>query len=100
MNLLNKQPNFDQLPQAVALVQLKLENIERLLLQQADENKSNSDNLLTIQQAALLVSLSVPTLYGLVSKQEIPVSKKRRRLYFDKADLISWAQSGRRRVTL
>ncbi len=41
-----------------------------------------TDQLLTIQQAAEFLKLSVPTLYGLVSKSQLPVSKRGKRLYF------------------
>ena len=96
MNQPEKTPNFENLPQAVALVNQRLDRIEQLLLKKADEIRLESDSLLTIQQAAELVNLKVPTLYALVSKQQMPFSKKNRRLYFDKTELISWARSGRK----
>ena len=95
-----KQPKFEDLPQAVALLHQRFNVIENLLLKQADETKPSSDNLLTIQQASELVNLSVNTIYALVSKQEIPHYKKRRRLYFDKVELINWVQSGRIKAIL
>ncbi len=68
---------FEQLPKAVTQLYDKLENIERLLLRKENEVQPEHDQLLTIKQAAEILSLSVPTIYGLVSKAEIPVSKKR-----------------------
>ncbi len=56
------------------------------------------DQLLTIQEAAEILNLSVPTIYGLVSKSEIPVCKKTRRLYFSKKELIDWIKSGRKKT--
>ncbi len=100
MALLKNVPTFDQLPQAFAQVQQMLENIERILLKKEVENKPVSDNLLSIQQASELVNLSVNTLYALVSKQEIPHYKKRRRLYFNKTELVNWVQTGRRKAIL
>lgn len=61
-------------------------------LQQADE-------LLTIKQTAELLSLSVPTIYGLVSRAAIPVSKRGKRLYFSKAELLEWIKDGRKKTT-
>lgn len=57
-----------------------------------------SGHLLTIKQAAELISLSVPTIYGLVHNSLIPVSKRGKRLYFSKQELIIWIQSGRKKT--
>ena len=62
-----------------------------LALQQADE-------LLTIKQTAELLTLSVPTIYGLVHRAEIPVSKRGKRLYFSKAELTQWIKDGRKKT--
>jgi len=56
------------------------------------------DELLTIQQAAEILKLSVPTIYGLVSRTEIPHAKKGKRLYFSKLELLEWVQSGRKKT--
>ncbi|WP_295648253.1 helix-turn-helix domain-containing protein [uncultured Mucilaginibacter sp.] len=61
-----------------------------------DRGASPTDQLLTIQQAAAFLSLSVPTLYGLVSKQAIPVHKQGKRLYFIQAELMRWIKEGRK----
>jgi excisionase family DNA binding protein len=60
--------------------------------------QSQADQLLTIQQAAEFLKLSVPTLYGLVSSSAIPVSKKTKRLYFSKQDLLLWVKESRRKT--
>lgn len=57
---------------------------------------NNGDQLLTIKQAGDLLSLAVPTIYGLVSRQGIPCSKQGKRLYFSKEDLLKWIKSGRK----
>lgn len=57
---------------------------------------TESDQLLSIKQAAALLCLSVPTLYGYVHRAEIPVCKRGNRLYFTKADLMKWVEAGRK----
>jgi excisionase family DNA binding protein len=57
-----------------------------------------ADQLFTIQQAADFLTLSVPTLYNLVSRKEIPYMKKGKRLYFSKEELTSWLRSGRKQT--
>ena len=90
---------FDKLPDAVAQLHDNLENIERLLLQKDNENHPPPDEVLTIKQAAQLLCLSVPTIYGLVSRAAIPVSKRGKRLYFSKAELTQWIKDGRKKTT-
>lgn len=88
--------SFEQLPGAVFQLFEKLNNIEHLLLNKT--NQPESDQLLTIQQAGQLIKLSVPTIYGYVSKNEIPFSKKGKRLYFSKQQLFDWIQEGRKKT--
>ena len=56
------------------------------------------DKILTIQEAAEFAHLSVPTIYGLVSRAEVPFMKKGKRLYFSKKELIDWIKSGRKKT--
>jgi excisionase family DNA binding protein len=89
---------FEELPLAVSQLHDKVNNIERLLLERSNDPHSESDQLLTIQQAGDLLSLSVTTIYGLVSRSEIPVNKMGKRLYFSKQELIDWIKSGRKKT--
>jgi excisionase family DNA binding protein len=89
---------FDQLPTAVNQLSKKLENIERLLLEKSNQApKDHPEQLLTIQQAAEFLSLSVPTLYTKVSKGELPVMKRSKRLYFSRTELMEYLKEGRKK---
>jgi hypothetical protein len=66
---------FEKLPQAVTQIYDKLENIERLLLSKNNLSNPEEDKLLTIREAAVILHLSVPTIYGLVQRQGVPVCK-------------------------
>ena len=55
------------------------------------------DELLTIQQASELLNLSVPTLYSKVSKGELPVMKRSKRLYFSRTELLEYLKDGRKK---
>ena len=57
-----------------------------------------TDQLLTIKQAGEMLCLSVPTIYGLVQRAEIPVCKRGKRLYFSKQELTDWIKSGRKKT--
>jgi excisionase family DNA binding protein len=57
------------------------------------------EELLTIQQASELLNLSVPTLYSKVSKGELPVMKRSKRLYFSRTELIEYLKAGKRKTS-
>lgn len=91
----------------VILTQLSVPEIRQLFRQElenyfasntANSNQDEADQLLTIKQTAELLSLSVPTIYGLVSRGEIPHSKKGKRLYFSKQELLNWVKAGRKKT--
>jgi len=88
--------SFDQLPIAVNQLSEKLTNIERLLQEQ--QTAEEPDKLLTIRQAAEFLSLSVPTIYGKVSKRELPFMKRGKRLYFSRSELMDYLKQGRRKT--
>lgn len=92
-----EQITFEQLPTAVSQLNQKLENIERLLLSQSDKDnqKETEEKLLTVQAAAEFLSLSMPTIYSKVSRNELPFMKRGKRLYFSQKELLEYLQRGR-----
>jgi excisionase family DNA binding protein len=87
------------------VIEARLDSIETLLLdlnhkpieriQEVDKNE-----LLTVQDTAKFLTLSVATIYSLISKGEIPVMKRSKRCYFSKVDLINYLKQGRRKTNL
>jgi excisionase family DNA binding protein len=55
------------------------------------------EQLLTIQEAAEFLSLTVPTMYSKVSKGEISVMKRSKRLYFSRTELMEYVKAGRKK---
>ena len=91
--------SFENLPQAVSLLLEKVDSLELLLKsQQTIISQAPSDRPMSITEAAKFVNLTVPTLYGFVSKRTIPFSKVGKRLYFSETELTSWIQSGRKQT--
>ena len=83
-------------------IDTRLSNIESILQEIRQSPKDNvkqaeADELLTVQDAAKFLSLSVPTVYGLISKGDIPVMKRSKRCYFLKADLVAYLKQGRKK---
>ena len=92
---------MDRIPNPFESIDSRLSNIERLLLDIYGGNHikppdKDSNDLLTVPQAAALLHLSVATIYGLIHRREIASMKRGRRVYFRKKDLILYVESGRR----
>jgi excisionase family DNA binding protein len=86
-------------------LEARLSNIENLLLdlkhkptEPGEGPNTEKDELLTVQDAAKFLSLSVPTIYGLISKNELPVMKRSKRCYFSKVELINYLKQGRKKT--
>jgi excisionase family DNA binding protein len=85
------------------ILETRLSNIETLLLDikhKATDNPQPTalpDQLLNIQQAAAFLGLTVPTMYTKVSKCELPVMKRGKRLYFSQAELLEYLKEGRKK---
>lgn len=75
-----------------------IQNSVRIVLKEIIPPLSNSskDELLTVDKAAELLTVSVPTVYGYVHEKSIPFMKRRGRLYFSKDEILLWIKSSRR----
>lgn len=90
--------SFDQLPNEVNRLSKKLDSIERLLLERNEHTPTDQpDQLLTIQETAEFLSLTVPTIYSKVSKGQLPVMKRSKRLYFSRTELLEYLKAGRKK---
>jgi excisionase family DNA binding protein len=74
-----------------------LKNIERLLLQKSNSTPKIEEGFLTVKETAEFLKLSVPTIYGLIHKGEIPVMKRSKRCYFSKSELIEYIKKGKKK---
>jgi excisionase family DNA binding protein len=83
----------------------RLSNIETLLLEIKHGPLETSplpdqDEFLTVKEAAEFLRLSVPTVYTLISKSQLPVMKRSGRCYFLKAELTKYLKEGRKKTIL
>lgn len=90
---------FDQLPKAVTMLTKEVSELKRLLIEKQEQPTTEQpEQLLTIQEAAYLLHLTVSTIYSKHSKGELPgVCKRGKRLYFSKQSLIEWVKEGRKK---
>ena len=88
---------FDQLPQAVAMLTKEVSELKQFLLQKSDQQIIiPAEQLLTVQEAADFLNLSVPTIYSKVSRGELPVMKRGKKLHFSNTELMQYLKDGRK----
>ena len=91
--------SFDYMPSAIFKLSKQLENIEKLLLNKINfQPQEQPDKLLTVHEAADLLCLTVPTIYGKVSKGELPHMKRSKRLYFSTLELMAYLKAGKKKT--
>ena len=80
------------------LIQSSVRKVLKETPPQTVEPTDQPEQLLTIQQAAEFLSLTVPTLYSKTSKGELPFMKRGKRLYFSRTELLEYIKEGRKKV--
>lgn len=61
------------------------------------EQAEGPEKPMTVREASEYLSLSVPTIYTLISKGELPVKKRSKRCYFFASDLNNYLKAGGRK---
>lgn len=79
------------------LIQSSVRKVLKETPPQTVDPSDRLEKLLTIQEAAQFLSLTVPTMYSKVSKREIPVMKRSKRLYFSRTELLDYLKDGRKK---
>lgn len=55
-------------------------------------------DLMTIKQAGEYLSLTTPTMYNKVSRNQLPYMKRGKKLYFSRAELTEYLKAGRNKT--
>ncbi len=79
------------------LIQCSVRKVLKETQPKTVEPTDQLEQLLTIQEAAEFLSLTVPTMYSKVSKGELPVMKRSKRLYFSRTELLEYLKDGRKK---
>jgi excisionase family DNA binding protein len=85
------------------LIEARLSSIETLILDLKHKPKGvepteQPEQLLTVQEAAQFLNLTVPTIYSKVSRNELPFMKQGKRLYFSSTELMEYVKQGRKKT--
>lgn len=90
--------------QAVTITQISAPELESIIensmnrvLAKQTQNVSKFDEFLTVEETANFLSLSIPTIYGLISRNAIPSMKRSKRVYFSKIELENYLREGRKK---
>lgn len=76
-------------------------SVEKALKNHTTSSKEKSEfeeEIFNIDEAAEFLNLKNPTIYSLVSRGELPVMKRSKRLYFSKLELINYLKQGRNKT--
>lgn len=90
------------------LISLPIEDLQTVIIdcvnsclknntQESKTPTEQPEQLLTVQEAAQFLNLTVPTIYSKVSKGELPVMKRSKRLYFSSTELMEYLKEGRKK---
>lgn len=64
-----------------------------------DTDEFSGGGILTVPQAAELLHLAVPTIYGLLHRRELPSMKRGNRVYFKRSELMQYLEQGRKKTS-
>lgn len=84
-------------------IEERLIHIETLLLNLNKPTKEQptqtpKEELLNVEATAKFLNLSTATIYSKVSRGELPVMKRGKRLYFSNTELMDYLREGRKRT--
>jgi|TARA_R110000787_G_scaffold249303_3_gene354911 excisionase family DNA binding protein len=95
---MNVDLTYNDLPKAVTMLTNEISELKRLLTKKQEETPTErTEQLLTVQEAAQFLNLTVPTIYSKVSKRELPFMKRGKRLYFSSVELMAYIKEGRKK---
>lgn len=93
-----KSLSFDDLPKAVCHLSEEIREIKLMLAQHIEPQLPlQQDQILTVEEAAAFLRLSVPTVRSKTSRGELPFMKKGNRVYLSMSDLMDYLKSGKRK---
>lgn len=91
---------FEKLLQAVLLYVIKLENIEKLLLEKSNSNQPLPDRWFDLNELVAYdpEKRSKPTFYGYIHERTIPFHKRGKKITFLKSEIDAWLKQGRKKT--
>lgn len=89
--------NF-QLPTDTLIVsRTELKNVLREMIEEI-QTEQKQDDILTIQEAAIYMKVSVPTIRKMIANKEIPHFKRGQVIRLNRWEILEWIKNERRQV--
>jgi excisionase family DNA binding protein len=60
------------------------------------ETEKNNSEIMDIEEAAIYLKMAKQTVYSMISRKILPYFKRGKRVFFRKAELLSWLEKGRK----
>jgi excisionase family DNA binding protein len=89
--------NFEQMPIAIATLIEKVEKLEKIVSEKSN-TPEQTEKFLTVEEAAKLLNITKQTIYEKVSRGELPVMKRGKRLYFSDIELVEYVKNGHKKT--
>lgn len=93
--IMDNNLSFENLPNAVGLINEKVEQLKTLVLALTATEQTQEDKLIRPKEAAIFLDMAKATLYSKVSRKEVPFMKRGGQLWFSTKDLSNWIRSGK-----
>jgi excisionase family DNA binding protein len=61
-----------------------------------EETVSNTSEIMNIEEAAVYLKMAKQTVYSMISRKLLPYFKRGKRVFFRKAELLTWLEKGRK----
>lgn len=85
--------NHNNLPEAIGLLLVKVENLENLLQQKQNTEVVLPDRIDSIEEACSITGRSKSKIYKLTSTDGIPHKLMGNRLVFSRSELLAWLET-------
>ena len=89
------EPTFETFLHLFPEMFKRLERLEDLLLERTMPQQPPSE-FIDITEASRVLNLTVPSIYSMVSRGQLPSSKRGKKLYFSREELSAYVRAGRR----
>jgi len=89
--------NFEQMPMAIATLIEEVSELKKIVSEKSTTTEQK-EKLLTVEEAAKFLDLTKTSIYIKVSKGELPVMKRGKRLYFSDIELVEYLKAGRKKT--
>ena len=76
-------------------IELNQEILKSMKNPEAEVEKNNTE-IMNIEEAAVYLKMAKQTVYSMISRRILPYFKRGKRVFFRRAELLTWLEKGRK----